>query len=514
MAPARRGWSFALVLLILVVGVRAPAWGQQTPVGPPPLVPLPAPPAPEPAPRPEGEPRPPGEGERPGAEEAPSPPEPPRITAPPPPAFEFIQRELARPDLALAINPLDVPRHFFLRAILSVVADDNVRLAPPGQKQGDVGPILSLAGEYRFETARTYLHTANSISARYSPNFSDLRGISFGNLNLTAGHQFTPRFSLGVSEGFAASTDLLQSNFSTTTGAVSAAQSGTSKFLTNSVSPQATYLLSDQTNLTVRYANTIVQNLGSSQGTGNSTINTLGGTFSHSLSQRTSMNVGYSHLINNSPGNNEIDDYLTAAASYVLSPRTTLSLNASAAFTNPESNPNQNIYGLSLGAGRALSPTFSAAGSVGFQVFQGGGQVNVHPTFSFSFSKIGLRYQITGSGSLATTQNIGQVNNVGLTRNLTFLLNYTYFPSQVWFFNLQATYQRTNFEQAQQAFLLGIQPSTIDTSYYVAAAVNYRLARSLFLTLSYTTVVQDSTQPGRNVWDNRGTLGFTAQIAR
>ena len=394
------------------------------------------------------------------------------------------------------------------------MADDNVFFAPPGQKQGAVSAFASVAGEYRFETERAYLRTANSITASYNPQFSSLTGISFGNLNLVAGHQVTPRFSLGLSDTFAAGNSLLQSNFSTSTGAISAQQTGQTKFLSNTVSPQATYLLTERTTLTASYVNTIVQNQGSSQSTGNSTTNSLGGTLSHTLSQRTGINVGYSRLITTSPDNNETDDNVTASVRYVLNPRTTLSLNTSATFTNPESSPNLNIYSLSLGAGRVVSPNFNAAGSVGMQVFQGGGQVKVYPTFNLSLSKVGLRYQITGSGSLATTQNIGQVNNVGFTRNLTFLLNYTYSPSQVWFFNLQASYQRTDFSQAQQAFLLGIQQSTITKTFAVVSAVNYKLSRSLFLTLSYITIVQDSTQAGQDLWDNRGILSITAQIAR
>jgi hypothetical protein len=512
-AAAQRGWLFALVLLILVVGVGAPAWGQLAPVGPPPLPPLP----PSAAPKPEGEPQPPGEAERPGAEEPPRPPEQPsRITAPPPPAFEFIQQELARPDPTLAVNPLAVPRHFFLRGSLGVLADDNVFFAPPGQKQGAVSLFASLAGEYRLETERTYLQTANSITASYNPSFSSLSGVSFANLNFTAGHQVTPRFTLGISDSFAAGNSLLQSNFSTNTGAISAQQTGESKFLTNTVSPQATYLMTERTTLTARYVNTIVLDQGSTQSTGNSTTNTFGGTLSHSLTQRTTATVGYSLIINNqAQANSETDNDITAGVNYALTPRMNLSLNGSVVFRNIQNTPSgNNIYSASLGASRIFSPTFSAAGSVGLQIFQGAGQNNVKPTFNFSLTKSGPYYQITGSGSLGTTQNIGQVNNVGLTRDLIFLLKYTYSPSQVWFFNLQASYQRTDFSQAQQAFLLGIQQSTITKTFAVVSALNYNLARSVFLTLSYITILQDSTQAGQDLWDNRAILSITAQIAR
>jgi len=507
---SRRGafalpWRAAFLLPALLLWAAPPAWAQVRPIGPPPLAPLPTP-QPERPPDAEGFPRPPGEAERPGQPVAPPAV---RLTDPTPPAFEFIQRDPERFDPTLIINPLEVPRHFFLRAVLTEEYDDNIRLAPGGRKETDVSTSLSLAGQYRFQTARTFINTANSITARYSPDHEDRNRLGFANINIVAGHQFTPRLSVGVSESLTRSDDLLQAD-------PSASRSGRSLSTSNSFSPQASYQLTERTSLSARYTNSLVIQEGTDTGTGNSATNTFNASLSHRLTDRTGGSVSYTKTFTRSGSEKTTLDALTAGLSHAVSPRTSLTLNTSANFRNPEEGTARSTYGLSVGASRAFSETINGGASVGLQRVESGGKNSVNPSFNFSLTARGLRYQVSATASLATTDStgLGQVTDVGQTRSQSLRLNYTYTPSLYLFFTAQAGYSRTDFSQAERAGRIGIQQGTIDKSYTVGAAANYRLARSISLRLSYDLVVRDSTQQGRDTSDNRVALSLSAQISQ
>ncbi len=445
---------------------------------------------------------------------------------PPPPAFEFIQREALRPDPNLSINPLTVPRRFLLRASVGEEFDDNVRFAPGGRKQGDLSTLGSLSGQYRFEDPRTFVQTANSTNFRYSPRFSDRQGMTFTDINVVAGHQLTPRFRLGLSETFVQVNDLGQSNLGAP-GIPTATQSGRSRgFIRNALSPQAFFSLTPQTSFTARYSNTVVLPEGGTAGTtsstgsstasstGSSTTNTFGGTLSHLFTEITTGTLTYSHLNSRQSRSQTLGDDVTAGLSHRLNLRTVFTLNASASFRNPDISPNQTIFTLSAGANRQLSPTLSAGMSVGLQDLHAGGRDAVSQSFSLSLSKFGLHYRLLANASMATQESISQANDVGLTRNQTLRVNYVYFPSQVWYFTLGGVYTRTDFTLAQRASALGIGQSTIDKLYTLTATADYRLIRWLFLRLSYTLLVRDSTQIGRDTSDNRVSLSIVTELSR
>lgn len=516
MRAATSSLAFGLIF-ILLAGAAGSASAQLTPAGPPPLPPVPT----EPPSLPELPPPLPGEPERPRPPEPLPPPAPPGVTAPPPPAFEFVQRrEVALPDPALLFNPLTVPRKYFVRFVVTEEADDNVRLAPGGRKQSDFSTTFTLAGGYRLATERTYVATASSISARYSPRFEDRTSLTLGplqNLNLTAGHQFTPRLTLAFSGNLFRSEDLLRTGGTGTAPAGTApapavSRSGQAAATTTSFSPQISYALTERTSLSANYANSRVFQEAGTQGTGDSSTDSFGVSLSHRLTVRTGASLGYTHSDTTSGTRSTATNGLTAGLAHTLSLRTTVSLNGSATLLEEQPGVSRQTYSLSLGASRRFSETLSGAGSVGLQRVDQGGRSATNPTFNLSVSKAGLRYTISASASMATTETIGQLNDIGRTRSQSLALSYTYFPSTRWFLTARASYARTDFSQAERAGLIGIAQNTIDKSYSLNATWSYRLARYLSLAVAYTLTVRDSTQAARDTSDNRLTLSLAGDL--
>ncbi len=500
-APWLRLAAALLCFLTILAGGATPAWSQRT-VGPPPLAPTPPPPRPEqviPAP-----------GEEPRA------PEPPGLTAPRPPAFEFLLQEPLRPDPVLGFNPLAVPRQYLLRAVVAEEFDDNVRNARGGQKQGDLSTIFSLGGMYRYESPRAFFETADSIGARYSPRFSDRQGLSSVNVNAVGGYLVTPRLGVGVSESFTRSNDVLAIDpLFVGAPAIAGAAGGRAQFIRNAVSPQVSYLLTDRTAVVARYANTLVIPEEPAGG-GSSTTNTMGASLSHQFTDRTTGLLGYDHIISRATGGSFHGDDVTAGVSHVLSPRMTLALNGSASIRNPELGAEQSVFAVSVGATRALSPTFRAGAAVGFQDFVQKGVKNlVRPTYNAFLAKEGLHYRITATAAQDTSETFGQVINIGFVRSQRYSVTGEYFPTAAWLFTLQGTYARANFSQAQNLALIGVtSPSTIEKFYTVSAALTYRLTRYLGLSLSYGLVVRDSSQALSDTSDNRVAFSIFGEIWR
>jgi hypothetical protein len=242
-------------------------------------------------------------------------------------------------------------------------------------------------------------------------------------------------------------------------------------FSTNTISPQVRYDLTQRTVLNGAYTNTIVWNENGGGGNGEPVTGDQEGMTGDSISH--AFSTGLRHLFSRNliGGGNytftmvdseeEGDTHnhdIFADLTYVISPRTTTSLGAfgtivdrqngaSGAGTGGISEDDANIYGISLGVRRQLTPFLAAFVSVGPTIVSR----EDRPTRVFANWQASIDGSLPltrrSSLSFSTQQTIddtaGDIDDVGLVLNQSATVTLNYAIARNLFSSLFGTYTRT-----------------------------------------------------------------------
>ncbi len=484
-ARGRRSLVVLLASLTLLLGLGAARGvAQETPVEPAPSA--------APAPVPLG----------------PLPPPQERLLTPIPQPFDWISRDVRpNPLLESLLSLRAQPRRLFLAISLAEQYSDNFSQGGTDDRREEYRTSLNLGTTYRFESGRSFVTLANTVSANYDARAEDSE-VGFANLSLNAGHQ-VPRLSLALSESFVRDDD---------TGQASAAgiRQGRRTFWRNNISPQMQYAVGRRTSFSLAYTNTLVVSEG---GGGNDSITHAVSTgFDHRFGRRLSGNVNYGFTFDDTSGAGETRIHDTGINfGYIIDRRTGVDWNVFGSLTDRSAGRVDSwTYGGTVGLRRQLTPFFGVFAALGASVFDQeddnpevrlNWQVSMDGALPFS-----RRTSLTLNSQQTVDNTTGNVDNVGivLSQSVTATLNHVVTRSvQTAFF---VSFTRT--EQLEGA--IGTTESAQDREdkfWRAGANASVALTRILSLSLSYLYQRRDSNLPGADFEENQVTLSLSSAFS-
>jgi Putative beta-barrel porin 2 len=317
---------------------------------------------------------------------------------------------------------------------------------------------LNLGTVYRVDSGRSFVSLANTIRGSYDAGAEQSTSV-FANLSLNAGYQL-PRWSLSLSESFIRSDEPEEA---TPTGV----QRQRRLFSQNIVSPQFRYALTPTTALNGAYTNTVVWNDSAVEDSTDTSAANQEGILDNSVTN--AFRVGLQHwFTSNLTGgmdyaftmtdSEESGDTQSHAAStdlaYLISPRTTALSRAFATLIDQrggtsdiDSNGDSQIFGVSFGVRRQLTPSLAAFASIGPTVVER----ERRPTRVFANWQVSLDGAIPltprTSVSLSTQQSIddtaGDIDDVGLVLSQSATLTLNHSVSRALLASVFANFTRT-----------------------------------------------------------------------
>ena len=462
-----------VVLSLVVVGLQARTFAQETPVP----VPSESPPV--------------SFGPLPSAHE--------RILSPVPQQFDWMQRDV-RPNMLLEslLGVQEEPTKLFMSVNLTEQYSDNF-LQTDGGGMTEYRTSGNLATVYRLESGRGFLSLANTVSGNYDARAEDSH-IGFANLAFNTGYQL-PRLSLALSESFIRDDE---------SGRASPAgvRRGRRTFWQNRLSPQIRYAFSRLTATTAGYTNTLVRSEGGVSGDDSITHRFSGG-LQHRFSQVVTGNLRYTFTDNDTDGAADSRTHgATADLGYALTRRTSIIVNASGSTTDRRGGgQDSNIYGASVGVRQQLTTFLGAFVALGATVLdEAGDDPDTYFTWLASldgaipFSRFTTLTLNTQQSVNDTVDSIDQVGIV-LSQSVRMTLNHAF--SRFLQSSLFLSYTRTEQLEDSVGTSESVRRGRKDNFWQAGARATYALTRIVSLSVMYIYQQRESNLAGADFEENQ-----------
>jgi hypothetical protein len=448
-----------------------------------------------------------------------------QILSPIPPQFDWMRREVRpNPLLEELLALRERPGRLLISVSLSEEYSDNFFL-DERNREDEYRTAVSIGTVYRLESGRSFLSLANTIRADYAVR-SELSNLGFANLSLNTGYQL-PRLSLSLSESFIRSDEVEE-----VSPAVIRATRRT--VLSNSVSPQVRYDLTQTTALNLVYTNTIVRNehqeraasetvADGGQVLGNSISHTFTTGLQHWFTRVLSSRVSYSFSTIDSEEFGDTQSHTASAdLTYLISARTSTSLQTFGTITDRSAGePDSRLYGASIGVRRQLTPSLAAFVAIGPAVLEREGRgTRLFPNLQANLEgalPLTRRTTLSFSTQQGIQNTAGEVDDVGIVLSQSANLTLSHLVSRDLHTALFAGYTRT---ELLENIRTDESVQGREVNFWTAGVrISYALTRLLSLGLSYRYQHRDSDVPrtnidqnsfGSNFAENRVTISLTA----
>jgi hypothetical protein len=411
----------------------------------------------------------------------------------------------------------DIPQRLLVSVSLSEEYSDNFFAEEStSEREEEYRTSLNIGTVYRTELGRGFVSLANTLRGDYDLR-SDVINVGFANLSLNTGYQL-PRLSLALSESFIRSDDIAEAS---PTGI----RRGRRKFLTNSVTPQLRYDLSQTTAATLAYTNTYSHDEGDEQGDADTFVGTEGqdGEDSIAHSFTTALRHRFTPVFNGlasysftTSHGGDTDDRMVHAPlielDYRLGALTTTIFQAFTTLTERnEGGVDSQIYGFSVGVRRQLSPFLTAFGSLGPLLFDREDRgPRLYATWQVGLDgtlPITRRTTLSFSSQGGIDDTAGQADDVGLVLGQSAGVTLDHRVSRDLLASLFINYARTELleDPGTSEFVEGEK----DNFWTAGTRLTYALTRALTLSLGYRYQRRDSNVQDADYDENRITISLS-----